>query len=55
VLLPASMLLGATFLLTVDDLCRSIYTTEIPLSILTSIIGAPLFIYLIARTRKGGH
>jgi iron complex transport system permease protein len=55
VLLPASMLLGATFLLVVDDLCRSIYTTEIPLSILTSIIGAPLFIYLIARSRKGGH
>jgi iron complex transport system permease protein len=54
VLLPASMLLGATFLLVVDDLCRSVYTTEIPLSILTSIIGAPLFIYLIARTRKGG-
>ncbi|MDR1082767.1 MAG: iron ABC transporter permease [Coriobacteriales bacterium] len=52
VLLPASMLLGATFLLVVDDLCRSIYTTEIPLSILTSIIGAPLFIYLIARTQK---
>jgi iron complex transport system permease protein len=55
VLLPASMLLGSAFLLVVDDLCRSVYTTEIPLSILTSIIGAPLFIYLIARTRKGGH
>ncbi|MDR2106530.1 MAG: iron ABC transporter permease [Coriobacteriales bacterium] len=55
VLLPASMLLGSTFLLVVDDLCRSVYTTEIPLSILTSIIGAPLFIYLIVRTRKGGH
>jgi iron complex transport system permease protein len=54
-LLPASMLLGSTFLLVVDDLCRSVYTTEIPLSILTSIIGAPLFIYLIARTRKGRH
>jgi iron complex transport system permease protein len=52
VLLPASMLLGSTFLLVVDDVCRSIYTTEIPLSILTSIIGAPLFIYLIARQRK---
>ncbi|MDR0500390.1 MAG: iron ABC transporter permease [Coriobacteriales bacterium] len=51
-LLPTSMLLGATFLLAVDDVCRSIYTTEIPLSILTSIIGAPLFIYLIARTRR---
>jgi iron complex transport system permease protein len=52
VLMPASMLLGATFLLVVDDLCRFLYTTEIPLSILTSIIGAPLFIYLIARQRK---
>jgi iron complex transport system permease protein len=52
VLMPASMLLGATFLLLVDDLCRFLYTTEIPLSILTSIIGAPLFIYLIARQRK---
>lgn len=53
-LLPASMMLGATFLLAVDDVCRSVYTTEIPLSILTSIIGLPLFIYLITRTRKAG-
>lgn len=53
-LLPASMMLGATFLLIVDDVCRSVYTTEIPLSILTSIIGLPLFIYLITRTRKVG-
>lgn len=48
---PASMLLGGAFLLLVDDLCRSIYTTEIPLSILTSIIGVPLFIYLISRMK----
>lgn len=52
VLLPASFLLGASFLLIVDDVCRSIYTTEIPLSILTSIIGAPLFVYLIFRQRR---
>lgn len=51
-LLPASMMLGATFLLVVDDVCRSVYTTEIPLSILTSIIGLSLFIYLITRMRK---
>lgn len=48
-LVPASMLLGGTFLLLVDDVCRSIYTTEIPLSILTAILGAPLFVYLICR------
>lgn len=52
VLLPASMLLGGTFLLVVDDACRSIYTTEIPLSILTAILGAPLFVYLICRQRS---
>lgn len=50
---PASMLMGASFLLVVDDLCRSIYTTEIPLSILTSLIGAPLFIYLMMKSRRG--
>ena len=51
-LIPASILLGGSFLLLVDDVCRSIYTTEIPLSILTAILGAPLFVYLICR-RKG--
>lgn len=51
VLLPASVLLGGTFLLVVDDVCRCIYTTEIPLSILTAIIGAPLFVYLVWRQR----
>ena len=50
--IPVSFLLGASFLLIVDDICRSIYTVEIPISILTAIIGAPLFIYLI-RHRKG--
>ena len=51
-LVPASMLLGGAFLMLVDDVCRSIYTTEIPLSILTAILGAPLFVYLICRQRK---
>lgn len=50
-LLPASMLLGGSFLVLVDDVCRSIYTTEIPLTILTAILGAPLFVYLISRQR----
>jgi len=50
-LLPASMLLGAGFLLLVDDISRNLMTTEIPIGILTSFIGAPFFIYLI--TRRG--
>ena len=48
----AAMLLGGAFLMLVDDVCRSIYTTEIPLSILTAILGAPLFVYLICRQRR---
>ena len=51
-LIPASMLMGGSFLLLVDDVCRCIYTTEIPLSILTAILGAPLFVYLICRQRR---
>ncbi|HHY27024.1 MAG TPA: iron ABC transporter permease [Desulfitobacterium dehalogenans] len=50
-LMPASMLLGAIFLLIVDNFSRNLLTTEIPLGILTAFIGAPFFIYLI--TRKG--
>jgi len=54
VLMPASVLLGGTFLVLVDDVARSALTTEIPLGVLTSLIGAPFFIYLLARVRKGG-
>lgn len=50
-LMPASMLLGALFLLLVDDVSRNLLATEIPLGILTSLIGAPFFIFLIM---KGG-
>ena len=48
-LMPASMLFGAIFLLMVDNLSRNLLATEIPLGILTSLIGAPFFIYLITR------
>jgi iron complex transport system permease protein len=46
-LVPATMLMGGAFLLFVDDLARYITTAELPLGILTSFVGAPLFIYLI--------
>ena len=48
-LLPASTLFGALFLLLVDNLSRNLFTTEIPIGILTSFIGAPFFLYLITR------
>lgn len=46
-LLPASALLGGAFLMLVDDLARTMATSEIPLGILTSFVGAPVFLYLI--------
>lgn len=47
VLIPASILLGSTYLLVVDDAARLLSAVEVPLGILTSVIGAPFFIYLI--------
>lgn len=50
-LLPASMLFGASFLLVVDNVSRLAYSAEIPLGILTALIGAPFFLYLIMHRR----
>jgi len=53
-LLPISALLGAVFLLWADVACRTLLDrTELPIGILTSMIGAPCFIYLMARSRYG--
>lgn len=52
-LIPATALLGGVYLLLVDNLARMIMQVEIPLGILTSIIGAPFFVYLILRGKKG--
>ena len=48
--LPASVSIGATYLLLIDNLARSLTAAEIPLSILTAIIGAPFFAYLLRKT-----
>ena len=53
VLLPASMLIGAGYLLVVDDLCRLVSSIEIPIGILTAIIGVPFFIFIFRRNTKG--
>ena len=52
-LLLASMLVGGLFLLVVDSLARSMLASEIPLGVLTSLLGAPLFIYLLYKSKKG--
>jgi iron complex transport system permease protein len=52
-LLPASISIGAVFLLVVDDVCRTATSIEIPLGILTALIGAPFFIYLLKKGYEG--
>ena len=52
ILLPTTIVVGASYLLLVDNLCRMLSTVEIPLGILTSIVGAPFFLFLILRRRK---
>lgn len=49
VMLPTAMLMGASYLIIVDDLSRTIATSEIPIGILTAFIGAPFFLYLIVK------
>ncbi len=52
-LLPASALSGAVFLVICDLLARSLMSpTELPVGVLTAIIGAPFFIYLLRNTGK---
>ena len=52
-LLPATVFVGATYIIIVDNLCRTLAATEIPIGILTAIIGAPIFAYLLRKTKGG--
>jgi iron complex transport system permease protein len=51
-LLPAAILLGAAFMIGVDTLARSAARIEIPLGVLTAVIGGPAFVWLLARNRQ---
>jgi iron complex transport system permease protein len=50
-LMPASALLGALFMIIVDTVARNLTGSEIPLSIITGLLGAPLFLWLLARQK----
>jgi iron complex transport system permease protein len=52
-LLPASFLVGGAFLLLVDDIVRSVSSLEIPLGVITSIVGAPIFLIVLRVFGKG--
>ncbi|MEG2007930.1 MAG: iron ABC transporter permease [Oscillospiraceae bacterium] len=47
VLMPASILAGASFMLIVDNVSRNLLSSEIPIGILTAFVGAPFFLWLI--------
>lgn len=49
---PISLLIGASFTLLLDDIARSLTTSEIPISILTAAIGAPVFGFLLLKRRS---
>ena len=52
-LIPVSMCLGAAFMMTIDDVARTLLPGEIPLGVLTGLIGVPILILLMRRSRMG--
>jgi iron complex transport system permease protein len=52
--LPASALLGGFSLLLMDNLARTVSGAEIPISIITALIGAPFFAYLLITKKESG-
>ncbi len=52
-LMPASILLGASFLMLIDNIARTLLPGEIPLGVLTGLVGVPVLILLLRRNRTG--
>ncbi len=52
-LLPVVVLVGASYLVAVDTIARTAIESEIPIGILTAMVGAPIFAYLLKKSRPG--
>lgn len=52
-LIPASLALGASFLIGIDTISRTLLSTEVPLGILTGLVGVPILLVLLRRNRTG--
>lgn len=52
-LLPVALSLGASFLLTIDTISRTVLPAEVPLGVLTGLVGVPLLVVLLRRNRTG--
>lgn len=53
-LIPLSITFGAAFLALVDDVARAFFSFEIPVGVITTLLGAPFFLYLLRSTKAGG-
>jgi iron complex transport system permease protein len=53
-LIPISITLGASFLVLVDDFARAGLGFEVPVGVITTLVGAPVFVYLLRATQAGG-
>lgn len=53
VVIPASALIGAIYLIVVDDVSRMLFNVEIPIGITTSLIGIPFFAIILRKAKKG--
>ena len=54
VLIPAAMLIGASYLIHIDNVARTAIAAEIPVGIITALIGAPIFGLLLRRAANKG-
>lgn len=52
-LLPAAAFLGAAFLLFADSLARNTFVAELPIGIVTELLGIPVFLIVLSRVRRG--
>lgn len=50
-LIPTSVSLGVCYLLVIDDICRTLTASEIPIGVVTGIIGVPMFLYFIYKKK----
>ena len=53
ILIPASALIGAIYLIFVDDISRMLFNVEIPIGITTSLVGIPFFAIILRKAKKG--
>lgn len=53
VLVPVSALIGAIYLVAMDDVSRMLFTVEVPIGITTSLVGIPFFAIILRKAKKG--